>query len=41
MSTNWIAVGMIFSAWTMPSRASSRGSGTITMPTFGSIVQKG
>ncbi len=41
MSTNWITVGTIFSACTMPSSAASRSSGTVTTPTFGSMVQNG
>ena len=41
MSTNSSLVGTIF--WLFPIRAStpSRGSGTPTRPTFGSMVQKG
>jgi hypothetical protein len=41
MSTNSTVVGTTFSGSTIFDSASSRGSGTGTMPTFGSIVQKG
>ena len=41
MSTNCIVVGMTFCGLTMPAMTSSRGSGSSTTPTFGSIVQKG
>ncbi len=41
MSTNSTVVGTIFSGFAMAASASSRGSGTGTMPTFGSMVQNG
>ena len=41
MSTNSTVVGKIRSGLTMAASASSRGSGTGTMPTFGSMVQNG
>ncbi len=41
MSTNSIVVGMSFCGLTMSDSWFSRGSGTGTMPTFGSIVQNG
>lgn len=36
-----ISVGMIFSEPDMSERTCRRGSGTVTIPTFGSMVQKG
>src|SRR5690606_22084404 len=41
MSTNSIVVGITRSGLTIAASASSRGSGTGTMPVFGSIVQNG
>src|SRR5882724_8781920 len=41
MSTNSMAVGVIFFDWEICVILASRGSGTVTTPTFGSIVQKG
>jgi hypothetical protein len=41
MSTNSIIAGTTRSGFTISDSASSRGSGTGTMPTFGSIVQNG
>ena len=41
MSTNSTVVGRIFSGFAMAASASRRGSGTGTMPTFGSMVQNG
>jgi hypothetical protein len=41
MSTNSIVVGTTFVVREMFARVSSRASGTVTTPTFGSIVQKG
>ena len=41
MSTNSTTVGTIFSGFTIAAIASSFGSGTVTMPMFGSIVQNG
>ncbi len=41
MSTNSIAVGMIFSGLAMAASCFRRGSGTGTTPMFGSIVQNG
>jgi hypothetical protein len=41
MSTNSTVVGTIFSGRTMAASVCSRGSGTGTTPTFGSMVQKG
>ncbi len=41
ISTNSIVVGKILSGLTMAASASKRGSGMGTIPTFGSIVQKG
>ena len=41
MSTNSIAAGTIFSVFTSRARGGRRASGTVTTPTFGSIVQKG
>jgi hypothetical protein len=41
MSTNSTIAGTIFSGFTIPASACSRGSGSSTMPTFGSIVQNG
>src|SRR5690606_6375739 len=41
ISTNSTTVGTTFSGFTIAASASRRGSGTVTTPTFGSIVQKG
>jgi hypothetical protein len=41
MSTNSTVVGTTFSGFAMAASAASRGSGTGTIPTFGSIVQNG
>jgi len=41
MSTNSIAAGTTFSLLLITPSLSNRVSGTLTMPTFGSIVQKG
>ena len=41
MSTNSIVVGIVFCGCTMSASAPSLGSGTGTMPTFGSMVQNG
>ncbi len=41
MSTNSSWVAMILADEAMPASASSRGSGTATLPTFGSMVQNG
>ncbi len=41
MSTNSTTVGTTFSGFTIAAIASSFGSGTVTTPTFGSIVQNG
>ncbi len=41
MSTKLIRAGMISLDLAMAARASSRGSGTATSPTFGSMVQNG
>jgi len=41
MSTNSTAAGTSFAAFDIAARASNRSSGTLTIPKFGSIVQKG
>jgi hypothetical protein len=41
MSTNSTIAGTTRSGLTMAASAASRGSGSSTMPTFGSMVQKG
>ena len=41
MSTNSTTAGITRSGLAMAASAASRGSGTSTMPTFGSIVQNG
>ena len=41
MSTNSTVAGMTFSGFAIAAICASRGSGTSTMPTFGSIVQNG
>jgi len=41
MSTNSIVVGIVFAGFTMFVSTVSRGSGTGTTPTFGSMVQNG
>ena len=41
MSTNSTTAGTTFCGFSMPAIASRRGSGTGTMPTFGSMVQNG
>ena len=41
MSTNSMAVGTSFCEPEIFESTARRGSGTVTMPTFGSIVQKG
>ena len=41
MSTNSTTAGITFSGFAIAASASSRGSGTSTMPVFGSIVQNG
>ena len=41
MSTNSSVVGVVFFGLKRAERASSRASGTGTMPTLGSMVQKG
>ena len=41
MSTNSIAAGITFCVCAISAMTSRRGSGTATMPTFGSIVQNG
>ncbi len=41
MSTNSMAAGMTTPVLAMRCNSYSRGSGTVTMPTFGSMVQKG
>ena len=41
MSTNCIVVGITFCGLTMAAMTSSRGSGSSTTPTFGSMVQNG
>ncbi len=41
MSTNSTVAGIVFSGLAMAASAASLGSGTSTMPTFGSMVQKG
>jgi hypothetical protein len=41
MSTNSTIAGTTFWGWAISAMTSSRRSGTGTMPTFGSIVQKG
>ena len=41
MSTNSIAAGMIFDVFDIRASGSRRASGTVTTPTFGSIVQNG
>src|ERR1041385_3411434 len=41
MSTNRIAAGTLLGGLNTPASASSRGSGTGTMPTLGSTVQNG
>src|SRR5438132_11354682 len=41
MLTNWIAVGVTFFDLEISASFFSRGSGTVTSPTFGSIVQNG
>ena len=41
MSTNSTAAGTTFCGCAISAMTSSRGSGTSTMPTFGSMVQNG
>ncbi len=41
MSTNSMAAGMTTPVFAIFCRTCRRGSGTVTMPTLGSIVQKG
>ena len=41
MSTNSITAGVVFFGWYISASLSSRLSGTVTMPTLGSMVQKG
>ena len=41
MSTTSTAAGTSFAAFDIAARASNRSSGTLTIPKFGSIVQKG
>ena len=41
MSTNSIAAGMTTPVFAMRCSAASRASGTVTIPTLGSIVQNG
>ena len=41
ISTNSTVAGMIFWGWTISASLASLGSGTSTIPTFGSIVQNG
>ena len=41
MSTNSTVAGITFSGFAIAASARSRGSGTSTMPTLGSIVQNG
>ena len=41
MSTNSTMAGWIFWGWTISASLARRGSGTSTMPTLGSMVQKG
>ena len=41
MSTNSTVAGMTFCGFAIAAIAASRGSGTSTMPTFGSMVQNG
>ena len=41
MSTNSIVAGMIRSVFAIFASGSRRASGTVTTPTFGSIVQNG
>ena len=41
MSTNSMAAGTSFFEWLSFESAASRGSGTVTTPTFGSMVQNG
>ncbi len=41
MSTKSMVAGTMRSAWTIASSLPMRSSGTVTTPTFGSMVQKG
>ncbi len=41
MSTNSMTAGITTPVFAMPWSTARRGSGTVTMPTFGSIVQNG
>lgn len=41
MSTNSMTAGVFFLGWYISASLSRRSSGTATMPTFGSMVQKG
>jgi hypothetical protein len=41
MSTNWTAAGIVRFGWTTSASFPRRVSGTSTIPTLGSTVQKG